>query len=99
MGLFSKKPKENPTNFRVVLVRNIFIIAGIISVGLGIYFFTSIEKYTERTVGTVIDVKKELNPQHRGFLYVYYPVLSYQAQGITVTKKRKKPYFVASRTG
>lgn len=67
-------------------------IFGIVFVAIGIYLLISgnelAKRCTEETVGTVVEIVREESTDSDGYTdYTYYPVIKYQANNQTVSKK------------
>ena len=68
------------------------VLIGLAFVGVGIFILVNgnakIKRCTEKTIGTVVDIKEEWTTDSDGDdTYKYYPVIMYQAGGKTITKQ------------
>ena len=72
--------------------RILVIFLGIVFVIVGIYVLVkenaTLKRCTQKTTGTIVDIVEEWSTDSDGDRTLsYYPVISYQAGGITVTKQ------------
>ena len=66
-------------------------ILGVVLMGVGVYsYFRAgelVKVCTEKAVATVVDMREDIDTSSEGMRYMYYPIVSYEADGRTIEKE------------
>ena len=66
-------------------------ILGVVLMGVGVYSYFRAGELTkvctEKAVATVVDMREDIDTSSEGMRYMYYPIISYEADGRTIEKE------------